>query len=754
MEKLVKFRDYQEEQAQDHTDLQEYARASLDHIISDAVTATRRFSGFNTVKSAQAEITIAPGRFFDVTGAVHARNSSLVQSVVSYLAASTKRIVTLTAYGVENDSDVEERDYLTNVETGATEPKAVAMTSSRDAVLAFEQGNESADPQPPTVPAGRIAIAHILLDTTQVVSVTMVDANKVSSTENLDQRSKVLEAFKDQIGPRVASLASDLAALAARIGQQTGKAAFARVFQDLARVKEKLRFPEAASDYGADFYLNQDDSDVNDVATLGYDAKVEEGVRFADANADQFEIKLFSNNDPNAGLSNGVLLPKYAQEVKIFTGVWTSDLGIAQYGFQTIEMKQGYMSRSRLRYGGSLSVCSNGSNWNSAGQPTDLTGLYDLESTQFSAIDSIYYDPDNWAHEAYRSNTWWYDTWKEPYMYAVAVDHTISGAMVAQSFLVSNDMWCPMVQFAVTSKGGNENIHVSLCEVTNGVPDLDKVVAKVTWPHASTAIGWNYVPIPPTFLAKGKRYALVLVSNANHKVGMVSGQNYLEGTFFYSTDGAYYQGDLTKDMAIVIWGCKFLAPQVTIEFEPINLDGGFRLVDILAEMWAPDSTQLVFEVRPNGSGEWLPLVADNAGVLAAAPALAQFRARFVGTRDMMPALTLVGSRVNVSRPKTAGKHVSTVKALDVASDEIHVTVLLENFDDTPHDHTMTLRVGSTNESPDTTTTKLIDIDAKRYEREYVFNLTAPITSFRVVQSIATNSPQNTFHVAERVYYAL
>ena len=37
---------------------------------------------------------------------------------------------------------------------------------------------------------------------------------------------------------------------------------------------------------------------------------------------------------------------------------------------------------------------------------------------------------------------------------------------------------------------------------------------------------------------------------------------------------------------------------------------------------------------------------------------------------------------------------------------------------------------------------------------YVFNLAAPITSFRVVQSIATNSPQNTFHVAERVYYAL
>src|SRR5215218_2811597 len=107
MEKIRKFRDYQEEQASDHADLQAYARASFDHIVYDAVTASRRFSGFDTMKTAQAEITIQPGRFFDVLGAVFARASSLKQSMVAYLPASAKRYVTVCAYGNEVDTDVE-----------------------------------------------------------------------------------------------------------------------------------------------------------------------------------------------------------------------------------------------------------------------------------------------------------------------------------------------------------------------------------------------------------------------------------------------------------------------------------------------------------------------------------------------------------------------------------------------------------------------------------------------------------------------
>jgi hypothetical protein len=48
----------------------------------------------------------------------------------------------------------------------------------------------------------------------------------------------------------------------------------------------------------------------------------------------------------------------------------------------------------------------------------------------------------------------------------------------------------------------------------------------------------------------------------------------------------------------------------------------------------------------------------------------------------------------------------------------------------------------------------MDIQAKRYERESVFNLAAAAASFRIINYGSTNSPLSTFHVAERNFYSL
>ena len=759
MQKQVLFRDYQEQVSDDHNNIQAFTQEAVDTLVKDAVTNSRKFAGLTVTKTGQVEITMAPGRAYlpKETGdgeAVYARRTNFQQSLAAYLAVSSRRVVILAVFGAANLTDNESRDYIVDVETQEREPRAVDMTRSRDLVPEFFSGADSVDPVAPPVPATRVAVARIILDTTQIVSVEMLTENMVTSTDALDVRAKQLEIFRTKMEPRVDSIASDLASLQNAVGKTPLRSALARVFEDLARVKARLQFPAEAADYGADYFLGASLSDTEDTLGQGYDAKIEEGVRFPNANADQFEMSLFSANDPNATLLNGVLLPKWQEDVKINTGTMASSLGIAQYGFQTVEMKQGEMSRSRLRYGGTYGVCTNGNNWNTPGQPNDLTGLYDVESTGFVAVEAIQWDPNNWAHEQYRANTYWLDTWKEPFLYAVSTEHSISGAQVAQTFLASNDMWATRIGIYITAKAAAEDIHVAVCELVAGVPDLEKCLAKTVLPHADIVTGYNRIRITPSFLQKGKRYAVVLVSNANHQIGMASGQGYLNGTFFYSTDGIYYQGDLTKDMMLEIWGAVFQNAQVTVELAPINLDGGFRTIDVLANMWVPESTQLFFELRPNGSGEWLPLTPDNAAVLAAAPPLAQFRLRFVGTRDMHAAIRLTGSRVSVARPKTAFKHVSTLRELDTASDEIHVKVLLEGFDDTPHDHGCLLRQGSTNETPDATTTKTLDAAAGRYEREYVFNLAAPITEFALIQTGSTTSAQNTYHVAEATYYAI
>jgi hypothetical protein len=138
-----------------------------------------------------------------------------------------------------------------------------------------------------------------------------------------------------------------------------------------------------------------------------------------------------------------------------------------------------------------------------------------------------------------------------------------------------------------------------------------------------------------------------------------------------------------------------------------------------------------------------------------APPLAQFRARFVGTSDMMPILHLTGSRVKVYRPKLAYKHVSlkqTVPAMSAVSGNLTLDILLEGFDPTPHTHGCTVRVGTNDYNPIATVTAVKDARAKRYKKTLTFNLPGGTTQFSISQIGTTNSPQVTYHVAERTYY--
>lgn len=752
-EQLVIFRDYQEQQAADHNDLQSFGRDSLDHVVVDAITASRRYSGFNVTKTAQTEVQVAAGRFYDLLGAVFNLPTTTVQSMLAMLPATAKRIVTVSAYGTENETDVEERDYLVDVATGRTEPRAQATVKSRDAVLVFTSGAETSDPQAPATPVGNVAIANILLDSIQVVSVTMLTDGRVSSTEALDTRSKLLETFRGAFEPRVAALASTIAGLQQQLDALSRRTVpnMADIYQDLADVKDLLAVPAASSDYDADHFMNRAKSDWEDAAGLGFDCKVEEGARFPDANADEFEIGLFSSNDPNATLTNGVLLPKFTSELKLSTGPYVSDIGIAQYGFQTTTMKTGLMSRTRLRYGGGFNVCSNGVYWNVSQGEKAPSSLYNFATWNILADNSFWQDSP--GHFGFRQDSYWLDTWDEPFMYAQTTDHVINGALVAETVLMPNDVWATMVAFYCTQKAADAAIQLTITEVANGVPNPAQSLATVAYPHTSIVAGWNYVTIPPTFLKKGTRYGIVLVSNADHKLGLTSGQNYLDGTFFYSTDGAFFQGDLTKDLMIQIYGAVFAAPQVTIEFGVVNLDGGFRDIDILAECWVPQSTQLVYEIKPSGGADWLQLTKENVTALVGAPALAQFRGRFVGTRDMMPALTLTGSRVHVSRPKTAFKHVSLELTLAGTRTDVWVKCRLERFDDTPHDFAITLRHGSTTETPTATEDVVINADLKQIERTSHFVLSPGVSACTIIGTASTTSPANLFHVAERIDWA-
>ncbi len=748
MEKQIIFRDYQEQVAADHNNIQDFARASLDHLVDDVVTKSRRYAGFQATKTAQVEVTVAPGRFYSAGGAVYSRSTALIQSVVAYLPAAAQRIVAISVYGSELETDVQERDFLVDVATGATEPSAVPMTRSRTAAISFTSGAESAEPQPPPLPDTHAVIAYVLLDPTQVVSVTMQTNNAVTSTEELHARARALEAFRGATEPRITSLAGDLSALSNLLRQAALKNTVTGLSIDMARVKEALSFPDDASDYGADHFLTDDESDVDNSAALSYDALVQEGIRFPDAATATGELDIFSANDPNAKVAAGLLLPAYDSQRRIQVDTLNTSLGIAQYGFQTFDVVRRTMARTRLRYGDWFTP-SSAALWWGSGTYDNVAGVFTKNGETFEVEQG--FRGAVGSHDRVRQ--FWYDTYQEEYWDNVVEEITITGAQVAQTFLVSNDFWLTRIGFYVAVKAATENVFATLCEVTNGVPDLSKAILHQSIPHATLINDqWTVTDVTPTFLKAGKRYALVLTSNANHRLGMATNENsYLDGTFFYSTDGAYFQGDLTRDLMFELWGARFRASQVTIELDALSLEGGIRSADILASSVVPASTDLVYEVQPGGSGEWIALKGDSLGAFSATPPLTRFRARFVGTRDMMPALMLTDSEYKIARPKTAFTHISSEITLSAPATTIVVQCTMENFDDTPHDLDCRLRIGAGWETPDVTASVTLNAEEKRVQRTFTFNVSST-SAFRIELKGTTSSAANTFHVAERLHY--
>ena len=738
MSRYVIFREYQEQVAADHTNIQDFTRQAFDHIVNDAVTKTNRYAGCHVSQSAQAEVKVASGRLYHYSGAVFNRSVEVTQSVVPYLAAASERIIAVSVMGVVNETDVQERDFLRDVQTGETRPEAVAMVRSRDAVIVFSQGAESADPQPPPVPTEHALIAYIRVNTLGVVSITMQTQFAVTSTENLDLRARLLEAFRASIEPRVSAIASDLSALKTQAEGGSTQTDLLQLYQMVDELRSRLDVPALANDVFEDKFATEEFSDVDNGSGLGYDAIIDTGLRFPLANASIKSLNIFSANDPNASLAHGMLLPRFVNELKIQTGNYHSGLGIAQYGWQTTEIVQRTVSKTRIRYGGYW-------NWY---YPYYYVGYNPYHWHWHSPYTTLrYYPVYTWVP------SYWYETYEETYTDVETIEHSIVGALVGQTFLNANDMWATQLGFYVEAKAANEDVWVSLCEVTNGQPDKSKAILVQAYPHASIVTGWNRMTIPPTFLESGKRYALVFVSNANHRFGMASGQSYLDGTFFYSTDGEYYLGDLTKDLMIQVWGAKFENAQVAIELEALNLDGGIDSIDIEASMVKPGSADVIYEVQPNGTGAWLPLNETNVSAFATMPPLCRFRARFVGTRDMHVGVRLTGSEVRLARPKTVMKHVSDEKGLTSPSDEIRVRYELEGFDPVAHTFDCKLRVGGSTIEADVEEFVLRNADAKRYEVTFRFDLEATTSACRIITEATTTAANNLFHANKSLLWA-
>ena len=235
MEKQVIFRDRQEFQAADPNHLQEYTAGSLDHLVADAVSDQLHYTGFDATSTSSTEATVQPGRFYN-GGVVYVSEQEVALNLFQYVPLVTKRIVAIVVWGQEIETTVEPRDFLVDLATGATEPQAVAMERVRHAEVNMLPGSESADPQPPTLQSGNLAVAYVYLTPTGIDRIEMQTASLLPNGYDHEQRIQGIEVWRDAAEPRISSIATDLAALAKKAESKVGREAFNELASNLAPI--------------------------------------------------------------------------------------------------------------------------------------------------------------------------------------------------------------------------------------------------------------------------------------------------------------------------------------------------------------------------------------------------------------------------------------------------------------------------------------------------------------------------------------
>lgn len=749
MEKQVLYRDRQELQAADLNNTQSWADEAQRHLVSDAITPERQFVGLTVTARSATEIEVAPGRLYDgLSGKVFSIESAQVHSVFAMLPLQDQKWLAISAFGQEEDTDIQPRDFLIDLQTREVEPEAVAMQRRRVAVVHIAQGLESPTPERPEPPTGYTLLAHVRLSATGVQEVVLATSRKLPNLFAVEQRLRAAEGWITSAEPRIAHIMSDIAGLASDLSTRASLEHVAQLGIDMAKIKERMEIPDDYVFYGADHYLDARESDT---AHPAYSAEAFEGIRPPVMASQTGELALLNPMDPEARVSAaGLLLPAFDEITRLRMETIAGEITINQYQYQTFNAVQRTISRERVRYGETLTYCTNSSFWRS-GVYDPVTGILRRGNETWQVA------PEDRAaalgHALVRVTRVWIDRWEEPYWDVVTETHTVQGSVLAQTVLMAQTGWLTSLEVFVTSADPSGGLTVLVTEAALGQPDVAKVLARATLAPGVVTAGWLKVTLPdPLLVEAGKRYAIVLASGAAHRVGFANGTEYTQGLLMYAQDGAYFTAAAERDLMLRLNFARFASPRAVVQMQPLQLAGGMQELDMLYESATPAGCSLVWEYQTGGL--WRPVTVNNPPQFGGA-ALVPLRAVFIGTSDLMPAIRPGTAQVTVRRRGTAFTHISTPRTLATASSNIRVRLLLEDFDPSaPASHTVNcqLIVGANTINPSSTRDEIVD--GRSRWREFRFSPGTPATSYRIRIDGAGVTGQYPWHVAERYDLAL
>lgn len=764
MERAVIFRDRQEVTPEDLNNSQGFARASLDHLVLDAVENGRRFTGFVVTASTATSATIGAGRLF-YDGAVYFRDDAggVLIDLLGLKPQVNKKVVAIVASTDLIETDEQERDFEIDAENQEFVGETVAMESRRRARLEAIGGQEGVAPTAPQVDATGVVVALITMGPAGILEIVRNDAKELRNLSRVADDVDRLEGFRDEIGPQVQTLKSDLARLSAESEANGNKELLLQAVGDLATVKAKLDLPDTYVGYRARDFL---DATQSNPAAAGYSCRIEEGLRFPYAAEAEIELALLNPNNPAVKLSaGGILLPAYSKAERRITKGDNGTLSLADYSVvENRALVKLEMSRSRIRFGGDREVTVGSAWWNAgtyAGRLNDgIRGVFQKDGETFQVYETGRVDQD--GHKIVRLSKFWADDVAKPYWPRVITEDVKLGYAHVETFLNPQDRIVVGLGPHLKAKPANGSITVGICETYRGEPDLSRIIAMTTVNAADVQLvnasgAFPEIAIEPTFLRGGDRYGYFIVTQHAFQIGVTDAAGAdsagATGQYFYGMNGGVWFAEPSVHLLWRDFTAVFNKPRVDVDLQPLGLLGGIQMIDILHDGIIPGSTDLVYSVQI--AGAWRALDPSDPDILASLPAQTPLRMSFVGTSDIMPMVRLDGSVAHVGRLAQALKNVAATKTV-ASSDTVTVTLRMRGFDQAHHTVTPTIAVTANGvgapvnvvETHDTVVTRNLPDGA--VEKVFTFNLAAAMTAYNFVIEATSDAPTRPFTVFQAI----
>lgn len=745
MTKIVQFNEAEVAGPADFTAIGEYARASDQAITGGAIGYPHHHGRFTITQDNGAQLTVTGGLFFK-DDKIYSADDPIVVNIQTYLplVAGDEKWIGLLVRG-EAEVATASRLVETDVDTEETVLQAVPKIDRLYITITVQDSIPAPPPiSYPSIGADQCCLAFVRLTTAGIAEIQPGETWRIKTLHEVEGRTTVLEGLMTVTRQRVSTLETDLSALAERMKLFPRMEIVHQLQRDVAATRRRLSLPDEARGYWYDAGLVKEQWDLAHVNWL---ARVQEGIRFGYAAERDAEIELLNSSNPDVIVTaaDGFCMPAWTEEARIAVEADAPDgfKNISQQVHTVTDAIQHTVSRTSVSYGPTVAVCENQQEWSTVGGhregetfshngetfrsvglitnpnaavDTSVINTWNPTAT-VSDIAAWNANPDSAGHQNYGVQQVEYHSYSYTYWEYVVTEFSVNGSVYAQSFLCASPMIVTSVDLYFTRIGEQTgDVHLSLCELKpTGEPNFGAVLSHTTLTQAELATGWVNFPLRPTLLTQGKRYAWFTVTTGNHALGFVGNTNpdnakanqYAQGTMFWSTDGAWAQGQPGEDFMFRVNAAKFAQSRTVVEFQPLTLENGMTEMRLLYPGWVPAGTQFVWEIKPSESDEWTMLVPKEVNPLNGLPALVRLRATFIGTSDLMPMIVLSDkARSLTSRYRSSMVAIAKEATFGFATDTVQIETVVDNFYADHHTVTNKVQVGSTTYDADATTVKV------------------------------------------------